>query len=571
MSAFFPISGLTSESRVPAHPVAFGPDAAVSLAWADLWRRVDAVEAYLRADHRQQWILYTESTPEFLLGFLALLRAGKEIVLPANKQPGTIAAAGGREAGNLDEGALSRIVAGGSPAQALGRVDVDPDCVFLSFFTSGSTGTPKAITKRLTQIESELANLHALWGRELQGRTVRSSVSHQHIYGFLFSAMLPLCMGLPISEVRVESPDTLERLQGEATSLVLSPAFLKRAVQARAAPYPFDIPPVIFSSGGVLPAATADATERLFSSRAKEIYGSTETGGIAYRTREEQPWTCFPGISVRIDGDSRIEVKSPYLFASGFFSTGDAGELLSPGTFLLRGRMDSIVKIEEKRVSLDEMESRIRESPFVEDAHVIALETSRQFLAAGIVLSPAGKSRFASASRGDITAFFRTWLLTWFERIVLPRKWRYVESIPRDNQGKVLREVFLALFGPQDRPGPSIEPEVSHVQTDGTRLSIFLRFPADSPYFEGHFPSFHLLPGVTQVDWVMRFACRHFGITGDLEEIMRLKFSSPILPGTPLRIELELDAEKDQIQFRYLDRESGAVYSWGKLKLRRPA
>jgi 3-hydroxymyristoyl/3-hydroxydecanoyl-(acyl carrier protein) dehydratase len=262
-------------------------------------------------------------------------------------------------------------------------------------------------------------------------------------------------------------------------------------------------------------------------------------------------------------------VQSPYLPDEKYFPTGDAGRLLSSNAFSLLGRIDSIVKIEEKRIALDEVENRLRESSLVEDAHVVALERSRQFLAALIVLSPAGRSRFAYARRREITAHFRAHLLTWFEPTVLPRKWRYVESVPRDAQGKVLRETVLGLFDREEEPALSQEPVVSAVERDGSHLAVSLHFPADSVFFDGHFPSFRLLPAVVQVDWVMRLLRRHLGITEDLREIVRLKFSRPILPGVLLRAEIRLDAEKDQIQFRYLHRETGEVFSSGTLKLER--
>jgi acyl-coenzyme A synthetase/AMP-(fatty) acid ligase/3-hydroxymyristoyl/3-hydroxydecanoyl-(acyl carrier protein) dehydratase len=503
------------------------------------------------------------------MGFLSLLQTGREILLPANMQPGSVAEAGGRNAGILDQDALSRIAAHGSDGPAEWRTDADPDRAVLRFYTSGSTGSPKIVTKRLTQIENELANLHTLWGHELQGRRVHSSVSHQHIYGFLFSAMLPLCMGLSICAERIGSPQSLEQLQGEASVLVLSPAFLKRAVQTRAAPYSFSIAPIIFSSGGVLPRATAQVAERIFGTRPREIFGSTETGGIAHRTSGgDEPWKCFPGVRVRISGDSRIEVQSPYLSDGEYFSTEDAGRLLSPGTFSLLGRIDSIVKIEDERVALGEVESRIRESPLVEEAHVVALETSRQFLAAVVVLSSAGKLRFGSASRREITAYFRAHLLNWFARTVLPRKWRYVESIPRDLQGKVLRKGVLDLFEQPEAPVLSREPRVEIVERDGSSLAVSLSFPANSIFFDGHFPSFKILPAVVQVDWVMRFARQQLDVIENLEEILRLKFLRPILPGMPLRLEIQFDAKKDQIQFRYLLRESGELLSSGKMKLK---
>lgn len=564
MSLFHPLSGLTAASRSPDHPVVFGEGPQTVLSWEDFCRGVAALGAHIAAHPRNRWILCTESTPDFLMGFLALLQSGKEVVLPANLQEGSVADAGGREAGILDEGTLAGVIAGRSAAAAASFVRVDPDRAVLHFHTSGSTGSARIVTKRLTQIENELANLYALWGSDLEGRRVRSSVSHQHIYGFLFSAMLPLCMGLAISARRISAPETLGSLPAEALVLVLSPAFLKRATQARTVPFPFNPPPIIFSSGGVLPGGTAEAAERIFGARTREIYGSTETGGIAYRDASgDAPWRCFPGVSVRIAGDSRIEVQSPYLPDNGYFLTGDAGRLISPGGFSLTGRIDSIVKIEEKRVALGEVENRLRESPLVEDAHVVALERSRQLLAAVVALSPAGRLRFAEANRRDITAHFRAHLLSWFEPTVLPRKWRYVEAIPRDAQGKVHREAVRALFDEKD------EPVVTAVERDGSRIAVSLHVPADCVFFDGHFPSFQLLPGVVQVDWVMRFARRYLGITSDPEEIPRLKFARPILPGSPLRMEIQFEQEKSQILFRYLHGETGEVFSSGRLNLQR--
>ncbi len=566
MSAFRALSSLSPDSRPAGHPVAIAPAPQDSLAWQDLWRGVAALRAHIAARPCRRWVLYTESTPLFLMGLLALLQAGRQILLPANLQAGTVAEAGGPEAGLLDEGAIARILNAGGAPDSPGAGD--PQRAELLFHTSGSTGSPKIVPKRLSQIEREIENLHALWGAELEGRRVRSSVSHQHIYGFLFTAVLPLSLGLPVASERIASPRALEGLRGEASLLVLSPAFLKRAVQARAEPLPLDPRPVVFSSGGVLPRETAEAAARIFGVRPREIYGSTETGGIAYRSAGgEEPWKCFPGVRIRIAGDSRIEVRSPYLPDDGYLATGDTGSLLSPDTFTLSGRLDSIVKIEEKRVSLDEVEGRLRESPLVEDAHVLALERARQFLAAVLVLSPAGRSRFASASRRELTSHFRAHLLAWFEPTVLPRKWRFVESIPRDAQGKAQREAVLAMFGREGGASRSRDPEVAGVEREGSRLAVRLRFPADSVYFDGHFPSFRLLPAVAQLEWALRFS-RQLGVTEDLEEIVRLKFSRPILPGVPLRLELQREEGGDRLDFRYVHQDTAEVFSSGRLKLR---
>jgi hypothetical protein len=292
-------------------------------------------------------------------------------------------------------------------------------------------------------------------------------------------------------------------------------------------------------------------------------------------------------VRIRIGADSRIEVRSPYLPDDSWLPTGDAGRLLSPGTFSLSGRLDSIVKIEEKRVSLEEVEGRLRASPLVEEAHVLALEQARQFLAAVLVLSPAGGALLASAGRRELTSRLRGHLRAWFEPTLLPRKWRFVESLPRDAQGKLRREAVLALFDPEegaaaagdaatavgtpaaggDRQAPSRAPEVAGIQRDGSRLAVRLRFPSDSVYFDGHFPAFRLLPAVAQLEWVLRFG-RELDLPEELEEIVRLKFSKPILPEVPLRLELQRGEDGSRLDFRYLHQDTEEVFSSGRLKLR---
>jgi acyl-CoA synthetase (AMP-forming)/AMP-acid ligase II/3-hydroxymyristoyl/3-hydroxydecanoyl-(acyl carrier protein) dehydratase len=533
----------------------------------DLWGGVAAVAAHVESHPHNQWVLYTESIPCFLTGFFGLLHAEKEITLPANMQPGSLREAGGLDAGILDETTLAALTERGK-GTTVKLAALDPGRAVLRFHTSGSVGSRKIVSKLLFQLERDVENLHAVWGADLENRAFYSSVSHQHIYGFLFSVMLPLCMGQAIASKHLFDPDALSGLQAKAIVLVLSPAFLKRAVQDRTEPFNFHPPPFIFCGGGVLPGTTANAAERIFATRLWETYGSTETGGIAYRGGgESEPWRCFPGINIRITENSGIEVQSPYLREEGYVATGDAGRLVAPGAFTLLGRLDSIVKIEEKRVALDEVENRLRESPLVEDVYVLALEQSRQFLAAVVVLSAEGRAKFTSTGRRKITANLRSHLKQWFEPTTIPRKWRYREIIPRDTQGKVLREAVIGIFERGDSVAQSQLPEPTAVERDGDRLDVRLSFPPDSVYFDGHFPSFRLLPGVVQLDCVMRLVRQHLGIMRGIAEIPRLKFSRPIFPDVPLVVEIEFEPKKDQIQFRYLRYGTKEVFSSGKLKL----
>ena len=113
------------------------------------------------------------------------------------------------------------------------------------------------------------------------------------------------------------------------------------------------------------------------------------------------------------------------------------------------GRLESIVKIEEKRVSLLEFETRITESGLVSDVCVIPQEDIRQYLAAAMVFNAKGKEKFAGLQKLEINKFWREYLLQYFENIVIPKKWRYLDSLPVDAQGKKKREDIENLFSGQ--------------------------------------------------------------------------------------------------------------------------
>ena len=121
------------------------------------------------------------------------------------------------------------------------------------------------------------------------------------------------------------------------------------------------------------------------------------------------------------------------------------------GTFLLKGRADSIVKIEEKRISVTEVENRLLQSGLVLDCSVVPMADRRQYLAAAIVLNGEGKAKFAGTEKYLINRYFHDYLLQFFENVVLPKKWRYLEKLPTDVQGKKHKPEIQALFAvPED-------------------------------------------------------------------------------------------------------------------------
>ena len=105
--------------------------------------------------------------------------------------------------------------------------------------------------------------------------------------------------------------------------------------------------------------------------------------------------------------------------------------------------------------------------------------------------------------------------------------------------------------------------KVNLIEKTENSVTLELSIPQTSPYFDGHFPGFPVLPGVAQVDLVVHFAEKHFGITIDISKINRIKFSNLIRPDNPLV--LFIKTENGNIAFKITSPEGETVYSSGTM------
>jgi acyl-coenzyme A synthetase/AMP-(fatty) acid ligase/3-hydroxymyristoyl/3-hydroxydecanoyl-(acyl carrier protein) dehydratase len=434
---------------------------------------------------------------------------------------------------------------------------IDPERAEIILYTSGTTGKPKAVHQRLAELERDNRFILDKWGGEIRSRKVCSTVSPHHIYGLLFSILLPFTAGVPFRRSRIEHPEELATLADDSYLLVTVPSFLKRAVELEPR-YPLKSP-WIFTSGGVLPRETAEATEKTFGFYPWEIYGSTETSGIAYRQSKNGPaWTPFADAEISLNPAGRLVVRSPYVRDPAGFVTGDEADLLPNGRFLLKGRADGIVKIEEKRVSLAEVERRLLQSGFVSDAAVIPLEDRRQYLGAAVVLNDAGKNRFGKCEKYEINRYFREYLLRFFEPVLLPKKWRFPSALPGDAQGKKPRAPIKALF--ESQTVRDIEDIILLENSENTAV-FEMYLPETSGYFDGHFPERKILPGAAQVELAVRLGSGRFGFGLSMTKAKRIKFSRSIPPNTTIRIALAYNA--GTLTFKTASPDGQTVYSSG--------
>ena len=104
----------------------------------------------------------------------------------------------------------------------------------------------------------------------------------------------------------------------------------------------------------------------LFEQLPIEVFGSTETGGIAYRQQHSshELWQLFDGVQAELNQEGCLKLQSPNIAIdpdanNSWYQTADACRFHSATQFELLGRTDRIVKIEEKRISLVEVEQRL--------------------------------------------------------------------------------------------------------------------------------------------------------------------------------------------------------------------
>ncbi len=448
MPAFIPLSRLLATGR-PERSVVCA-DGARDLTWRDFaWRAGAIARALSRRDERR-WLIHCEQPFDFAAALLAVLHSGKRAVVAPGFQPGMVEQLRAAFDAGIGENSFSEVNPAALEPVAFDFAPIAPRAARIDLFTSGSSGEPKRIEKSLAQLETEVAALESCWGRAIGRATMVATVPHHHIYGMLFRLAWPLAAGRPFDAALCADPALLlERLAraGDA-AVVSSPAHLARLPELIALESLRPATRAIFSSGGPLPLAAALEFARRFGAPPIEVYGSTETGGIGWRAQsageDGAAWTPFPGMAVAIDAAGALKLRSPYLPDDAWLTMSDAAALLPDGRFLLKGRLDRVAKIEGKRVSLPELEQGLRQHPWVLDAAVVALAGRREKLGAIVVLRE--PARLREQGRHRLIAALREYLLARFDRVIVPRHWRFPERLPADERGKLSAKALSALF-----------------------------------------------------------------------------------------------------------------------------
>ncbi len=307
----------------------------------------------------------------------------------------------------------------------------DPGSVFVKLFTGGSTRAPRTWSKTIGNLFGE-AIYHARKLGVTPEDRFAATVPAYHIYGLLFSVLTPLVAGASIIDGEPTYPREIQKAasRDRASILVSIPLHYKMLAGTK---FTAEGLRYALSSAARLEAADSRAFYRQTELGITEVFGSTETGGIATRlcTHDQPHFTPFDCIEWKIE-DHLLAIRSDFISPelpvdeNGFFITSDRVKPVEPDGFALAGRADRIVKVGGKRVDLEEVRTAIAGLPHVTDAAVICTENG----------STRGNEIRALVAASISSSEIRRHLRHRIPDYAVPRHIRIVDQIPVSPAGK---------------------------------------------------------------------------------------------------------------------------------------
>ena len=244
------------------------------------------------------------------------------------------------------------------------------------YFTSGSTGESTAALKTKKNIENEIKALSTLF-KKYNIKRVIVTVPFIHIYGSLTGLFYPYFNDIDIILKEHFLPNDLLDICTDNSLVVTTPLYIKALNKISSTK---DLSKSIFlSSTAPLDAKEAKHFNEKFSCPVMQLFGSTETGGIAYKFNDDILWTPLENVEIHTNKKNELKVKSPFvskvLLGKEFSNTN--GEIQTfdfiekdEEKFKLIGRSSQILKIAGKRYSTIQIENILEKQEHIQKALV---------------------------------------------------------------------------------------------------------------------------------------------------------------------------------------------------------
>jgi malonyl-CoA/methylmalonyl-CoA synthetase len=336
----------------------------------------------------------------------------------------------------------------GPPVEVDAAAPGDPA---LLCYTSGTTGAPKGAVLSHANVLASSQSVRLAWRWSADDRLVLA-LPLFHLHGLGVGLHTTLLAGASAVLLPRFDPDAvLDAAAGHGATLFFGvPTMYARLAASPRLPELSRLR-LCVSGSAPLPPALFQRIEAGAGQHLLERYGTTESGMNVSSPHdgERRPGAVglpLPGVELRLGGDGEILVRGPSVFsgywrnpaatedafdAGGWFRTGDIGELDPDGYLRIVGRAKELIITGGLNVYPREVEEVLTTHPGVAEAAVVGLPDDEWGEVVTAFVVPAGQPPPAedllAHCSGDLAPFKR------------PRAVHFVESLPRNALGKILR------------------------------------------------------------------------------------------------------------------------------------
>jgi malonyl-CoA/methylmalonyl-CoA synthetase len=354
-------------------------------------------------------------------------------------------------------------------------IEIDPEDPGLIIYTSGTTGKPKGAVLTSRNLVHDARNIIDIW--EIRDTDVLChALPLFHVHGLCFALHTSLLAGAHVIMLDQFSPpeviETLRRQDGpHVCSVFMAVPAMYAKLMEHIGDRKFDFSHMrLWTSGSApLPAREFKRIHKLLGKEPVEREGMSETGmNFSNPLRgQRKPGSVgmpLPALEVRIVNPAtgadvtsgqtgEIWLKGPAVtpgywqkpqesaqsFEQGWFKTGDLGHVDSDGYYYLTDRIKHIIISGGENISPKEIESVINQVQGVAESAVVGIIDQKwgEKVVTAVVKEPGG-----NVSADEIQDYCRKHLHDW----KCPKEIAFVEALPRNTMGKVLKEEVKKLF-----------------------------------------------------------------------------------------------------------------------------
>ncbi len=367
--------------------------------------------------------------------------------------------------------------AGSAGAGHVAAASDDPETAVVQLYTSGTTGLPKGAVlaqRSFFTIRDSLASNDLDWIDFRDGDVSLIGIPGTHVGGVWWSLQ---GFAAGITNVALPRFDAAEAVrlivQRQVTTACVVPSMLRLLLNE---PHDEDtfasLRKIVYGGSPISEALLVEAIETVECEFA-QIYGLTETGNTAVCLPPDQhvpgnprlraAGRPYPAVDCRIvDEDGRslgpggigeVCLRTPAAMlgywhlpeataatlVDGWIHTGDAGYLDADGYLFIHDRLKDMICIGGENVYPNEIENVLARHPAVSDAAVVGIPDDRfgEAALAFVAVRDGHQLRPRELLR---------WSTTHLAAFKIPSRFEFLDQIPRNPSGKILRRDLRAPY-----------------------------------------------------------------------------------------------------------------------------